>query len=301
MIRLLLNGGLGNQMFQYAAGLNLARKLNTDLILDLTFLETDLPIKHFTKRSYSLDLFNITNKLVTKFSTPYLNSKLGYLCMLLENLTLKNKFIEEGRLIDSSIVSRDQKLRSFFALSDGGYLEGYFQDYSYFKDIAEDISNVYDTDKLYNAEFQDIEELIKAKTSVAIAIRRGDFLNAKNKEKYVQLDDFYYKAAINTIKDVIPDPHFFVFSYDYPHGMHQPFGLKENEYTLVGRDKTGARFETYLRLQSLCVHNIIANSTFSYWGAFLNKHSDKVVVAPARWQNKSELFNYPPGWLALNV
>jgi hypothetical protein len=294
-------GGMGNQMFQYAAGFNLARKLDTELVLDLTFLATDLPIKHFTKRSYSLDLFNVTNKLVTKFTSPYLNSKIGYLYILVENLTIKNKFVEESRIIGSSAVSREQKLQNFFALSDGGYLEGYFHDYSYFKDVAHDILSVYDTDKLYDSRFFELEKLIKARTSVSIAIRRGDFLNARNKDKYVQLDDVYYKAAIKAIKDMTADPHFFIFSYDYPHGMDRPFGLEECEYTLVGRDKTGPRFETYLRLQSLCVHNITANSTFSYWGAFLNKYHNKIVIAPSKWENKSEDFNYPPGWVTINV
>lgn len=301
MIRLLLNGGLGNQMFQYAAGLSLASKINTELVLDLTFLETNLPVKHFTKRNYTLDIFNIQNKLVHRFSSSFLNSKIGYLVLTLENLRKKNKFVESGRLFDSVFISNEQKLKHFFSLSDGAYLEGYFHDYNYFGDIAHKLIQIFDTDKLYDPLFLEDEEFIKSKTAVSVAIRRGDYLNPKNKNKYVQLDDTYYKTAISTIKKRISDPHFFIFSYDYPEGMYKPFGLKESEYTLIDKDKTGTRFKTYLRLQSLCNHNIISNSTFSYWSAFLNKHSDKIVIGPDRWENRLAAFNYPPGWEVINV
>lgn len=305
MIRLILKGGLGNQMFQYAAAYSLAKKHNTTLLLDTTFLDTNWPIKEFVKRDLELDLFNIDYQTTGFSGSRFINNYLGYLLYSLityfgskpKCVTQNQAFNALDKLLNQQKSCSEPSKEDFDNFPQDMLLECYMNDYRLFEVFRSEICEMYDTDKLIDDTFSGTEEAIRATTSVAVNIRRGDFLFKKNKLVMKILDDNYFTQAIKIIKSKVPNPHFFIFNYDYPEGMTSPYGLSAKEYSLLGREFVGDRFKTYLRLASICNHNILSNSTFSFWGGYLNKHTDKVVVAPTFWDTSGKEFSLPKDWL----
>lgn len=307
MIRLILKGGLGNQMFQYAAGYSLAKKYNQQLVLDTTFLDTNIPLAHFTKRNFELNLFGVSEPVEQFSQNDFINAYLGYMIRSLNLLITPNKILEDNYLLNSlARLSSGIKSIENSALKDLGsskeiVMEGFFHDINNFKMYETEIKTIFNIAKLYDPQYEAVENDIKTKASVSINIRRGDYDNKKNRDIYVRLEDSYYTAAIQKIKELVDNPHFFIFSYDFPEGLHKPFGLNENEYTLLGREYVGEHFKTYLRLITLCKHNILANSTFSFWGGYLNENTNRIIVAPSRWEYAKDTFNYPDFWHIINV
>ncbi|PIS22345.1 hypothetical protein COT50_02490, partial [candidate division WWE3 bacterium CG08_land_8_20_14_0_20_41_10] len=96
------------------------------------------------------------------------------------------------------------------------------------------------------------------------------------------------KSAVGIIRENIENPKFFVFSYDDPEWIKDVLEFKSEELVIVDKKYAGDRFKTYLRLISLCKHNIISNSTFAFWGAWLNENPNKVVVCPKTWVKGKE-------------
>jgi hypothetical protein len=121
---------------------------------------------------------------------------------------------------------------------------------------------------------------MRQQPSVAMHVRRGDYTNAKNSRVYAQAGPQYYRAAIAHVKATVANPRFFVFSDD-PGWVRQHL-LSEASMVVVDHN-SGAHSYNDMRLMSLADHNIIANSTFSWWSAWLNAHPQKCVVAPKRW------------------
>lgn len=307
MIRLILKGGLGNQMFQYAAGYSLAKKYNHQLVLDTTFLDTNIPLAHFTKRNFELNLFGVSEPVEQFSHNEFINAYLGYMFRSLKLLASPNRIIEDNYLLNllarlnPSIRGTKDKVLKDFEPSKEIFMEGFFHDINSFKAYENEIKTIFNTAKLYDPQYDAIERELKTRDSVSINIRRGDYDNKKNRDIYVRLEDSYYTAAIQRIKESVVNPHFFIFSYDFPEGLHQPFGLKESEYTLLGKEYVGQYFKTYLRLITLCKHNILSNSTFSFWGGYLNTNTNRIVIAPSRWEYAKDTFNYPDFWHIINV
>jgi len=295
MIKLILKGGLGNQMFQYATAYSVAKQNNYKLVIDLSFLKNRTPISGFTIRDFELDLFGILNSTTTLFNNRFLDKYFSY---PIEKLAIKTHFYQS--YTGNDIYKFD---KGVFKVKDNTYIEGYFNNYKYFYEYESEIKEIFDVNKLYDKSFQEIEGKINECNSVSINIRRGDYLNKKHKNVFVFLDANYYKQAINKIRENVKNPHFFIFSVDFSENDDSYFvnklGLKKEEITLLGKSYTGDRFKTYLRLISLCKHNIMANSTFSFWGAYLNKNQEKKVICPLRWAKKQSNFKVPVNWIAI--
>lgn len=292
MIRLILKGGLGNQMFQYAAAKSLAIENNTDLCLDLSYLKTRPPIKGWTTRDYELNLFNISDKTRSLFKIDILDKYLSYILLLAYNKFINQNYYAEG----PNYYAFEPR---FFKASPNATIEGYFNNYKYFQKYESEIKRIFDLNKFYDPKYDEIESKIMNCSSVSINIRRGDYLNSKNNKVFTYLGEDYYNKAISIIKDKIGNPHFFVFSYDDPKWFEDTFKLNPSEYTMMGKDYVGDRFKAYLRLISLCKHNIISNSTFAWWGAYLNKDPDKIVISPKKWMYKYD-FDVPTDWITID-
>jgi hypothetical protein len=133
--------------------------------------------------------------------------------------------------------------------------------------------------------------------SVAIHVRRGDYLNANNLELFGKVcTKAYYEKAIATIKAKVENPHFFVFSNDID---WVEANLKMENCTYVTCN-SGTKSWIDMYLMSICKHNIVANSTFSWWGAWLNTNPDKIVISPSRYLNNDEYTDfYPETWIRL--
>jgi len=263
MLILKLKGGLGNQIFQYALGRNLSLKNNTDLKLDISWFKNLKPTK-VTAREYGLKYFNIKEDFATeeeirkikRFSRIPLLSK------------IKN---ERGRDFDSSVLSLKKNV----------YLEGYWQSEKYFKDIKNILYKDFSLKDKPTKNFNEFEEKIKNSldNSVSIHIRHGDYSqNPKENKRHTALPIKYYGNAIKYIKTKIQNPVFFVFSDDIK-WCKENFKNLENVYFV---DKNIPDYEELI-LMSKCKNNIIANSSFSWWGAWLNQKANKIVIAPQKW------------------
>ncbi len=273
MIVTKLHGGLGNQMFQYAIGRCLAEKNNTVLKLDLSFYNN--PPNGATPREYSLDFFKIKKNIASdeeiKNFKKYERKK-------------GRKYFFHNLFFSNSSIHIKEKTFNFnndtLKKTDEAYLDGYWQSEKYFKNIEDIIHKEFTLKDELNENLQKITGEIKKTNSISLHIRRGDYANDSKTNSYHGLCPMaYYNQAIKKITDEIKEPVLFIFSDDID-------WVKENLKTNfpVAFIKGNRDYEDLI-LMSLCKHNIIANSSFSWWGAWLNKNPDKIVVAPKNWFN----------------
>lgn len=256
MIYVNLKGGLGNQMFQYACGRALSLRANEPLALTRSEYAGD------TKRTFSVAHFVIHGSIIPPDGVP----RIQKLRALLEQKILRRFYVA----FDPSILTRKGAV----------YLDGYFQSEKYFSDytdrIREDFTVVTELSSDANVVAKALQRDSKA---VALHVRRGDYVS--NTEFGNIADTAYYARAIAAMRERIPDPHFYVFSDDI-------MWCKQNLPLSGGAvfvSKPDMHDYEELTLMSMCKHNIIANSSFSWWGAWLNRNPEKVVIAPATWSN----------------
>ncbi|MBI3558770.1 alpha-1,2-fucosyltransferase [Candidatus Gottesmanbacteria bacterium] len=282
MIIVKLTGGLGNQMFQYAAGRAISLRAKTSLKLDISGYADDKFGRH-----YSLNVFNIKAALATsqeikklKPTENFLAQKSPRLSRLFSSLT--KTYVNEdfsGGLIPENL--------------DNIYLDGYWQDEKYFIEFTGQIKKDFKFKSKPNKNVVQYLKKINSSNSVCIHIRRADYVNnAKVRQSVGICGRQYYERAIKHISKRVMDPIFFVFSE--PDGLEwAEKNLKFNyPHTLV---KSGKDYED-LQLMSSCEHNIIANSSFSWWGAWLNTNPHKIVVAPEPWLNDKRTDIIPHDW-----
>lgn len=293
MIIVLLKGGLGNQMFQYAAGRRLACLHDVQLKLDLSWFR-DYP-DGATPRSFVLDHFSIRAESATDQEIALLfEPQFGRIRRFLNSINpcYRNTHIRShNSCFDPAILG----------LPDNICLDGYWQSEKYFSDIASVIRNeftAHDEPEERNREFI---STINGCNAISIHIRRGDYVtDAKNAARHGTCIDNYYKKAVELVAERVERPHFFVFSDD-PVWVREHFRIS-HPMTLVDHNGPDEAHED-LRLMSLCRHQIIANSSFSWWGAWLNPKPDKIVIAPSRWFNDPAIDTndlIPTSWLRIN-
>lgn len=275
-----LNGGLGNQMFQYAVARRLAIMNRTDLKLDISTFDT------YKLRAYELTHFNIDAEFAeynniaafkenSRFKKAFFKLKNRFIAF--ELINVHEKHFGESFLFDKEILN----------LSDNVYLQGYWQSEKYFKDIETIIRNDFTLKEKLNNKSCEVAELIsKSRMSVSIHIRRGDYVSnpiTNSMHGTCSLD--YYQECVKELAEKFSDLQLFVFSDD-------PEWVKVNlhfKYPTVFVNHNGAeRAYEDMHLMSLCKHNIIANSSFSWWGAWLNNYLDKIVFAPKQWFKQKE-------------
>jgi hypothetical protein len=274
MIIVRLAGGMANQMFPYAIGRHLAHKLGTELKLDISGFHVYKNRKDIAFRRYALDVFNI----VASFATPEeIKSLTVREKNLFERLFKKkagypNSYVkEQQRHFDPSILDLKGDL----------YLEGNWNSPKYFDDIDHIIRNDF-TFRQPPLEINlELIDRILSLNAVSIHVRRGDYVwNTKVNSYHGLCGLEYYQRAAKHIADHVESPHFFIFSDDTA-WVHQNMHL-DGPTTIVDQNSPMQGHED-MRLMSLCHHNIIANSGFSWWAAWLNQHPGKIVVAPIRW------------------
>lgn len=284
MIIVKLMGGLGNQMFQYAAGRSLACRHNARLKLDISFLESDQ--KGVAARAYELRHLNISADIATPIEVAEITgcgkNRIKTMLVLFQQIT------GLAKLKPSTFLERHFHFnQAFLTVPDNTYLEGYWQSEKYFKEIEETIRREFVVRYPLEGKNLEISEKIKSVNSVSIHVRRGDYVtNPETSRIHGVCGLEYYLESIKEVSKKVSDPHFFIFSDDMEWG-------KENlktDYPVTYVDFNGPdnAYED-MRLMSLCRHNIIANSSFSWWGAWLNKNPEKIVIAPKRWFNKLDI------------
>lgn len=293
--------GLGNQLFQYAAGRALAERHGVAFKMDCRWF--DLSIPGDTPRRYELNGFNVFSQKASPEDlkpfpfTQIPKRKLGR--SLLPRLQL---FLQKKRAYQSLLSYREPHFHfdtSYFDLPRHVYLVGYFQSERYFKPIEEKIRKEFAFTTDPNKENGRLLDQIEAGASISLHVRRGDYALDPRIQKYHGLCPLsYYHEAIRHIEERVENPHFYLFSDDMAWVKeHLPI---RHLCTYVEKNQKAPSYED-LRLMSRCRHHILANSSFSWWGAWLSSRLDKIVIAPKRWTNVpidiSDLI--PPSWTLL--
>ena len=262
MIIIKIKGGLGNQLFQYATGRAVALHHKLPLKLDLTIFKT------YKLHRYLLDQFAIEADIATENEIIKLKGGNNVILSALRKTGFikRKSYIKEKRSshFDASVFKNNVV-----------YLDGYWQNELYFTDIRELLlpeltssSSISDLGCAYL-------ESIKNTNSISLHVRRGNYLNTKNINV---LDIDYYMKAVDYIRKNVTKPTFYVFSDDLEWCKNSLGFLDDCIYV----DRTQTDVDD-LKLMSFCRHNIIANSSFSWWGAWLNQNPKKTVIAPKGW------------------
>ena len=264
MITVRLQGGLGNQMFQYAVGRVLSLKNNDELFLEQSFKQHK--IFGITDRQYALNYFHIHATLLDENIFHKIG---GVIKRVLGKLHVYLRGFERGFFFDKKIT----QLRGDI------YLDGYWQSYKYFNGYEDQIRKDF-TLRTVSEHMQKLSTEIASKQSVCVHIRRGDYVGNK-KHEVVSSD--YYNKALEIIKTKMSIDTVYVFSDDIEWcRKNLSFGYAT---TFVGDQYAGANGEYHIFLMSQCKGFIIPNSTFSWWGAWLSARADKIVIAPSVWRN----------------
>lgn len=274
MICVQLNGGLGNQMFQYAFGRAMAFKLQTELLFDSSPLLNNKTA--FTNRTLELGIFKIKIQLASITDIKRLKSifyrivnvifyKLGF-----KGIQTSKYFIEKNFSYNKSIDK----------IGKNCYLNGYWQSYRYFQNIESIIREEFKFPPILDMGNKDTIFKIENGNSISLHIRRSDFVNNKYHDIHGTCSIEYYQKAVEYIATRVSDPVFFIFSDDIEWARTN---LNLNfPYEFVAGN-IGNKSFIDMQLMSLSKHNIIANSSFSWWGAWLNSNTEKIVIAPKQW------------------
>lgn len=297
MIITKLTGGIGNQMFQYAIGRNLAHLHNTELKLDLSFYNKK---RNGLPRNYSLNNFNIIENIATNDEIKKLKKH--------EHKNGRRHFLHNLFFADKSIYLKEKEFNFYKDILKNKkdlYLDGNWASEKYFsaqdesdpngKNIEIKIRNDFTLKNKLETNLQDILTKIKDTSSTSLHIRKTDYITTK-KDIYHSCPLSYYYQAIEKIAKNSNNLQIFVFSDDIS-------WCKENLKTdFPTTFVEGNKDYEDLILMSFCKHNIIANSSFSWWGAWLNKNPDKIVIAPKKWFNNPEINTedlIPKSWIQI--
>jgi hypothetical protein len=272
MIIVNIIGGLGNQMFQYAVGKALAERNKQPLKLDIT------EFQNCNLRKYELTCFNIQAQIASKeeiYSYKYapFNRVNKLSRKLFKRDILKNThYLQEKHYhFDSDILNSKGNV----------YLLGYWQSEKYFTDVKEIILKDFTFKQPLSSSAQKYEQNILSHNAVSIHIRRGDYVNNSATNSYHGTCSLnYYTKAIEIILNNTPESKFYIFSDDLTWAKANLNFIHEPIFVELGADSPDYE-EMYLMSQ--CKHNIIANSSFSWWAAWLNQNPNKIVISPKKW------------------
>lgn len=292
MIAIKLWGGLGNQLFQYSFGRSLSTKsgdelffyqigedradrpvLLTDLNVSIRFLgATDLA--KFYRYSHNQLLYRMERRVLKTF--PNINKSI----LVEPNLS----YIDPGKFKEH-------------------LFDGYWQSYKYFDSIKELLQKELRLKENIKLPVE-LSNEINQSNSVSIHIRRGDYLSGKSRSIYYHLNESYYINSILAISKFVEDPVFFIFSDDTK-WVKENYNFQGNRNIRYVEHSLSPASCIDFSLMRKCKHNIIANSTFSWWAAWLNSNIDKTVFAPAIWYKDGRLNNtiedlIPPEWIRIS-
>lgn len=280
MIIINLNSQLGNQMFQYA----LARKLQTmgrQVKFDTRYY------KQYPKH-YALDIFPVTVDVASGNEIgKERDERRTY------PARLRRKLFGKRKSIFSEVESRSLMYKPDILQLKHGYVDGYWQSEKYFSDIRTIILKDFTFPPVNDTKNRELIDRISEQTTVSIHIRRGDYANG-----FPMMTPQYYENAINYFESVYNEVYFLVFSNDMDWAK-QNLQFSQGEFVDWNTGKESWK-DMYLMTQ--CNHHIIANSSFSWWGAWLNQKENKEVIAPSVWFHHQETPDvYCEGWKIINI
>ena len=264
-----IKGGLGNQLFCYAAARRLALKSDAELVIDdVTGFIRDVTYR----RSYALDRFQILARKAKPHERmePFERFRRG-----LAKMMARHRPFRLRRYVEQEGIDFDPRLLSF-KVKGTVYLDGLWQSEGYFKDVADviraDLCIMTPTDQNNNEMAARIHDCL----AVAVHVR---WFDAPWKKGVNNATNEYYSSAIAHMEEIAPKAHYFLFSDD-PASARARVPIPRERVTCVSHNQGYANAYADLWLMSQCNNFIIANSTFSWWGAWLGERKDKIVVCP---------------------
>lgn len=274
-------------MFQYSFGKRVSEKFAIPLKLD---------ISNLAERRYELGIFSLADGIATKNDMLLFDRR---------NAGFSKKLVYKIKSLFSMPAHFSEEEGKCFSLpaksAKNILMTGYWQNEKYFKDSEAAIRRSFTFPCITCEANKVINERILESNSVGIHIRRGDYLLAQNAEIHGILNVEYYREAIDYMQKETKDPVFFIFSDD-PEWVKGNIHINGTVYYVNGNQGREAYID--MQLMSYCRHNIIANSSFSWWAAWLNVNPNKIIVAPEDWfadRNKNELNKdiVPDKWIRL--
>ncbi len=291
MVTTVIRGGLGNQLFQYASAYALAKRLDQPLTLDISFYPKQ------KLRGYKLDKLNLQKHDVSigKYDgllmRAYKNKNVNG---LIRRSPFKTMPIKKGKYLVDHAGSFTPY---FFSIdSDNIFLNGYFQSEEYFRDVRRELliqlTPSYEVEQEYTCVLDDI----KAVNSVALHVRHGDFSAGNDKGYHYVVDKEYYKHAVRIIKQIVEKPFFFCFSDDIEWVRENIRGL--DDFRFVSLHTAHPDIDEMMLMKN-CKHIITANSTFSWWAAWLNENKEAIRIVPDRAYGNDHMI--PASWTKVKV
>ena len=290
-------GGLGNQFFRYAALRYYARRYNAGMKI------------FFEPARYSLSFGYPRPCLLSYYSipVPIWERSLGDRFLLTDKAWLKPAAVLAKTALRTQVFDQHHSTRYFFSADiplqrriRKLYLVGYFHTYTIVDEVAHELrTELTLKEHARGKNLELLQQIRQSKSSVSLHVRRGDSTVAATNRAELPIQ--YYRNAISTFKERFRDPTFFVFSDDISFAKEY---LPKNISTVFVEHNDDYSAHEDMRLMSSCHHHIIANSTFSWWGAWLNPRPDKLVIAPRQWYNTEDSFYpglQPQNWRLVDI
>lgn len=292
MITVRIKGGLGNQLFQYAAAYSLAKRLNQELKMDSSFFQNQ------TLRGFKLELLKVVYTEIVDsqsfevelYKKKYLNKAFRKINIRILPCSGKTQYLLETR---SDIVPEFFKIKG-----QNIYLDGYYQSEKYFNEYKRDLIEQFTPNYPSEEEYEEVLSEIIGCEAVAVHVRRGDFLKAQNDRNpnHYLLSEQYYHNALKYMDEQVKNPIYYWFSDDIE-WVKKNFGEKENFKFVSLKTKHGDIDE--MMLMRNCKHIITANSTFSWWASWLNMNENALHICPAK--RYGNLHMIPENWIKIVV
>lgn len=292
MVIIKLWGGLGNQLFQYAYGYQLAKKINSKILLDTSW---------FDKQSLRQpEILNLPIKFVSAERAVFQNNTINLLNRRFLNILIRFPSyacykIKGGYYLKESRYKFSEKLNHFNY--DNTYIDGYWQCPKYFDWIKNELEKMYIPLNI-RPEVEALAIKLKNINSVAIHVRRGDY--SKNKKWYSRLkiiDNEYYFRAISLMDKLNKNAKYYLFSNDIKDAQQTLNYIVNKEINQPHIANLTSIEEWYLMYN--CKNQIIGNSTFSWWAAYLNNYAQKIVIAPNNYMGNDDII--PETWRTINI
>lgn len=319
MIIVKISGGLGNQMFQYALICALQKRY------PCTEIKADTALYKLYDAHYGLELntvFRLEDRGYLQIANPWeqyrvrgeiplmVGGKIGEFIEVptawlnarsrkwFEKRERRNLIHEENEYAACGEreegVSRVQYLLDTIDCKKNWYVDGYWQNEIYFQSVFPELLERFRFPDL-EGKNRELAQKIAGKNSVSIHVRRGDYVSSS----YDILNTEYYQKAVRYVGERVECPEYYIFSEDVEY-VEKNFRWLPNK-VIVDHNREKNSFRD-LQLMSMCHHNITANSSFSVWGGFLNRHHDKIVIYPSRYKaNEENTEKIEKGWAKINV
>ena len=264
-----LSGGLGNQMFQYALYRRLQSQGKTVKMDDFTEYAADNTRPKQLQTAFGITYERCTREELTDLTDAYMNPGARVRRKILGRQT--KSYMEKQFHFDEAVLEQES-----------AYYEGCWQTEKYFKEIEEELRKSFQFQCEIPKATRQFLSQIEATNAVSIHIRRGDYLNSEVQEVYGNIcTDAYYRKAISRMAELVEKPTYYIFTNDMDWAKEQ---MQEENFVLIDCNDESTGYLDML-LMSKCQHHIIANSSFSWWGAWLNANPDKIIIAPSKWLN----------------